>query len=277
VKPWLARWEKHIVSSARTRYCDRQVGEDIGWLVTPFLDGFYYGYMATGDEKWCDMLVDWADSLIKRAVKEPDGFVGWPAKGATGTTFGKDLYTDSQLGEAMAMRPIILMAGEILKRPGLKQRYGKKADEYIQLSERIFAKWNAWGAWREVKDGGLWVIPPVGIDQATGKYVDGYDRRMTDGFTLPANKQNLIARWLIATNRDFMWNQQVQGAEFQRIDGGAPDKRWEKSPGVLWAALTPYDETLRKVFEANHAPDSWGGLAATPWYLWRFGPVKARQ
>jgi len=25
---------------------------------------------------------------------------------------------------------------------------------------------------------------------------------------------------LIATNRDFMWNQQIQGAKFQRIDGG---------------------------------------------------------
>ena len=72
---------------------------------------------------------------------------------------------------------------------------------------------------------------------------------------------------LIATNRDFMWNQQVQGAKFQRIDGGKPDPRWKDSPGVLWTALTPHDDLLRKVFEANHKPDSWGGLATTPWYL----------
>ena len=25
--------------------------------------------------------------------------------------------------------------------------------------------------------------------------------------------------------------------------------------------------TLRKIFEANHKPESWGGLATTPWYL----------
>jgi hypothetical protein len=72
---------------------------------------------------------------------------------------------------------------------------------------------------------------------------------------------------LIATNRDFMWNQQVSGAKFRRIDGGPTDDRWKNSPGVLWTALVPYDPTLRKIFVANHAPDSWGGLAATPWFL----------
>ena len=69
---------------------------------------------------------------------------------------------------------------------------------------------------------------------------------------------------LIATNRDFMWNHKVQGAKFQRIDGGTPDPRWRNSPGVLCLALVPYDETLRSVFEANHNPGSWGGLSSTP-------------
>jgi hypothetical protein len=363
-RDWLARWEKSITGDVRNRYCDREMGEELGWLVSPFLNGFYYGYLATGDPKWCDLLVDWADSVIKRAVKEPDGFIGWPKEGATSTAFGQELYTDSELGEAMALRPIILMAAEIMRSPTLKAKYGKKAEEYIQLAERIFEKWNAWGAWREVKEGGLWVVPPVGIDPKTGKWTDGYQRRATDGFSLPDNKQNHIACWLIAmhdvtrkpvyrdraekwwrvmksrmklrdgkhyvwnywdvggpwdskpdgslrhwvgvhpnggyyaidlegivaayehglvftkedidrliaTNRDYMWNHEVQGAQFKRIDGGEPDKRWAKSPGVLWAALTPYDETLRKVFEANHNPAGWGGLSLTPWYLSRFAP-----
>ena len=30
-------------NDARNRYCDRELGEEIGWLITPFLDGFYYG------------------------------------------------------------------------------------------------------------------------------------------------------------------------------------------------------------------------------------------
>ena len=56
------------------------MGEDIAWEMTPAMDGFYYGYMATKNTKYVDMLVDWTDSLIKRAIKEPDGFVGWPVK-----------------------------------------------------------------------------------------------------------------------------------------------------------------------------------------------------
>ena len=38
------------------------MGEDIAWRVTPFTDGFYYGYMATRDPKWAVMLMDWTDS-----------------------------------------------------------------------------------------------------------------------------------------------------------------------------------------------------------------------
>jgi len=53
-------------------------------------------------------------------------------------------------------------------------------------------------------------------------------------------------------------------------EGGKYDPHWAKSPGVLWSALVPYDESLRKVFEANHDLAGWGGLAATPWYLSRF-------
>ncbi len=79
-----------------------------------------------------------------------------------------------------------------------------------------------------------------------------------------------IAR-LIATNRDFMWNQQIKGAKFQRIDGEKADPRWANSPGLLWTPLAPYDPTLRKIFEANHNPGGWGGLTATPQWVARFG------
>ena len=36
---WIARWEKNITGDARNRYCDKAMGEDIGWLMTPFMDG----------------------------------------------------------------------------------------------------------------------------------------------------------------------------------------------------------------------------------------------
>jgi hypothetical protein len=370
---WLARWQKNILADSRNRYCDKEMGEELGWLVSPFVNGFYYGYLATGDAKWIDRLIDWFDAVIKRGVKEPDGYIGWPKAAGASTEAVPNFTTDNQLGEAMLLRPMVLMAGEILKNPALKDKYGKKAREYIGLSEQVFEKWDHRGAWREIPAGGVWVVPPFGLEAAAeanaSHWTDGYDRRTKDGFTLPANKQNLIAGWLIAmhdvtgkpiyrqrasqwwsvmksrmrlgkdgkyfvwnywdaagpwdskadgslkhwvgvhpnggyygidvegivtayehglvftkediarliaTNRDFMWNQQVTGAAFQRVDGGAPDKRWAKSPGVLWAALAPYDPTLRKIFEANHDPADWGGLASTPQWLARFGPAIAR-
>ena len=360
-KDWLKRWQEHILGEEHHRSCDRETGEEIGWLVSPFLNGFYYGYRATGDTAWVDRLVDWTDSWIRRAVKEPDGYLGWP-KAGTGGELARDYFTDSLLGEAMGFRPVMLMAAEVQNNPELKAKYGEKAAGYVKLAEDTFNKWIARGCWREVKNGGVWVVPAFGLDRDKGTWTEGYARREQDGLTHPANKQNHLARWLIAmheatskpvyrdharkwwqvmrsrmrlreggkyfvwdywnpagpwdyqpdgstrhwvgvhpnggyyqidiegittafehelifsradidilitTNRDFMWNHQVKGAKFRRIDGGEVDARWKESPGTLWTALVPYDAALRKVFEANNDPDAWGGLIATPWFLAR--------
>lgn len=332
------------------------MGEQLGWLVSPFLNGAYYGYLATHDLKWVEMLIDWTDSCLKRGVREPDGFIGWPK--VSDETAGFDF--DSMLGEAMMLRPVVLMADEILKTPALKTKWGSKAQSYLELAEQTFQKWDSRDAWRDAKVGGLWVVQYFGIDPKTGQWTDGYARREVEGFSHPDNKENLIALWLIAmfdvtkkpvyrersekwwqlmkarmktrengqyyvwnywdpagpwdyksdgstkhwvgvhpnggyyaidvegivaafehglvftredinrliaTNREFMWNKEIRGAKFQRIDGGQPDPRWKNSPGVLWTALLPYDETLRKVFVANHDPGSWDGLSDTPWFL----------
>jgi hypothetical protein len=360
-KDWLARWETNILGDERNRYCDHELGEEIGWLISPFLNGFFYGYQATRDPKWVEHLRDWAEAWIQRGVKEPDGFTGWP-KAGTGGLVAKDFLTDSLLGEAMGLRPLVLMAGEILKTSALQAKYRASAESWLRLAGQTFEKWDARGCWREVAAGGLWVVPDWGMDLKSGNWTEGYAQRATNGFSNPDNKQQHIARWLlalsdvtqkpvyreraekwfrlmksrmktredgkyfiwnywdpagpwdyqpdgstrhwvgvhpnggyytadlegivaafehglvfsqadmqklIATNRDFMWNQQVEGAKFQRIDGGQPDVRWKDSPGLLWTALVPHDATLRKIFLANHNPASWGGLSVTPWFLAR--------
>lgn len=356
-KDWQARWEnKTLTDSRQNRYCDTEMAEELGWLVSPFLNGFYYGYLATGNAVWVQKLVEWTDSCIRRAVKEPDGFLGWPK--FSDQTEGFDY--DSMLGEAMILRPVVLMSDEILKTPRLKKKWGAKAQSYIELADNTFHKWDSRDSWRDSQVGGIWVVQYFGIDPKTHQWTEGFARRKTEAFSHPDNKENHIARWLIAmydvtgkpiyreraekwwqlmksrmktrengkyfvwdywdpagpwdykpdgttkhwvgvhpnggyyaidlegivaayqhnlvftkedmdrliaTNKDFMWNQQIQNARFQRIDGGEPDPRWKNSPGVLWDALLPYDETLRKIFVANHNPGDWGGLSATPWYL----------
>ena len=355
---WLARWQANILERTRARYCDKEMGEQVGWLISPCLSGFYYGYLATRDERWVDMLVDWADSWIRRGVKEPDGFIGWPMLDPDGP--GSGVYADSLLGEAMALRPVVLLSSEILNTPALEEKWGAKARGYLELAARLFEKWDSRDCWREVPGGGVWIFPPFGIGRQTGKWTAGYEQRKTGGFTHPDNKENEIACWLlamydvtkkpvyrdraeswfrlmksrmksrdggeflvwnywepagpwdhkndgttkhwvgvhpnggyygidaaaivaafehglvfqredidrlIATNRDFMWNRDVAGARFQRIDGGTPDPRWQNSPGVLWSALVPYDDTLRRIFVTRHNPATWGALSTTPWFL----------
>src|ERR1700733_415041 len=98
-KDWLARWQKNILSDSKNRYCDREMSEELGWLVSPFLNGFYYGYRATGDTQWLERLADWTHAWTARGIKEPDGFLGWPKSG-TGGNVEENLYADSLLGEA---------------------------------------------------------------------------------------------------------------------------------------------------------------------------------
>lgn len=107
------------------------MGEDIAWGMTPVVDGDYNGYMATKNTKYVDMMVDWADSLIKRAVKEPDGYVGWPSEKAAGTDVDNlDNYNaDSLLSDAMVFTPIVLLAGEMTRGSGAQgevPRQGRK-------------------------------------------------------------------------------------------------------------------------------------------------------
>lgn len=145
---WLARWEKNILGDSRNRYCDKETGEELGWHVSPFLNGFYYGFLATRDPKWIERLIDWTDSCLKRTVNEPDGFPGWP-KGDGGGGESKEYNADSLLGEAMLLRPVVLAAAEIRKTPALQDRWGAKAENYVKLAEEIFQKWDSRDCWHD--------------------------------------------------------------------------------------------------------------------------------
>ena len=200
---WLSRWQKNISGQLRQNYCSKDMGEDMGWLMLPLLKGFYYGYLATGNEQWPALLADCTDSWIKRAIAEPDGYLGWPKVGAAGYNIDHldEFYADSLLGEAMVLRYVVLMSGDILATPSLEEKFGAKAKTYVALAERVFEKWDKRGAWRDTAGGGAVTVElPFGIDRKTAAWTDGYqDRYSTSvGFSHQDNKANLIACWLIA-------------------------------------------------------------------------------
>ena len=79
-----------------------------------------------------------------------------------------------------------------------------------------------------------------------------------------------IAR-LIATNRDFMWNQQIKNAKFQRIDGGKPEPRWTNSPGCSGPPWRPMTRRCGKSLKPTIIRAIGAALTATPEWVARFG------
>jgi len=202
-KQWLSRWQRNILDNVRNNYCGKEVGEDMGWVMSPMLRGYYYGYLATQNVLWVDLFASCADSWMRRSVIEPDGYPGWPKIGAAGTNVDDldEYFTDSMLGEAMVLHYIVLMSDQILKTPLLAERFAPRAVKYIRLSEQIFEKWDKRGAWRGTARGrAITVVLPFGIDKKTDAWTEGYETRNAPGrgFSHPNNKANLIASWLLA-------------------------------------------------------------------------------
>jgi hypothetical protein len=202
-KDWLSRWQANIRSNVSNNYCTKEMGEDMGWIMFPMLKGFYYGYLTTKNPDWVTLFLDCTDSWMKRAVVEPDGYIGWPKVGAAGTTVDDldDFYADSILGEALVLRYVALMSELILKTPSLDEKFSAKAKSYLAVAEQIFEKWDKRGAWRETKNGGMISVElPYGIDKKTWTWTDSYQERDApgNGFSHPDNKANLVACWLIA-------------------------------------------------------------------------------
>jgi len=269
-KEWFTLWDKEISGESKGyRTCDREMGEGIAWGMTPIMDGYYYGYMATHDTKYVDMMVDWADSLIKRAVKEPDGFVGWPSKGAAGSWVDNldDWNADSMLSEAMVFRPIVLLAGEMIKNPALKEKYRAKGESYLKLAEQLYEKWVKRGGWRETGEGGLIsVVMPYGMDPTNQKWI-GFDTRNAPGHgaSHPDNKANEVARWMLA-----MWD--VTGKPEYKDHA----ERWFKvqksrmklkSDGTYeiwnyWQPAGPWD------YKPDGSPKHWIGVHPNGGYYW---------
>lgn len=138
------------------------MAEEIGWLISPLLNGLAYGYLATRDPQWINRLVDWTGSWIMRGMVESGGYMGWPEVGAAGTDVENlnSFYVNSLLGEAVVLRPVMLAAVTILRDPGLGKIHGDKARSYLRLARDMFGKWERRGAWRASGDGMTSVVLP---------------------------------------------------------------------------------------------------------------------
>jgi hypothetical protein len=225
--------------------------------------------MATRNAKYVDMLADWADSLVKRAVTEPDGYVGWPSKAAAGTAVDNldDYDADSFLSDAMVLRPIVLMAREMTTNPALKEKYGARGESYLKLAEQIYEKWVTRGGWRETSGGGMISVTlPYGMDPSHKTWIDfGTRNAPGHGFSHPDNKSNEVARWMLAMwdvtgkleyrDRAEKWFK-VQKSRMKVKDDGTYEI-WN-----YWQPAGPWD------YKAGGAPKHWVGVHPNGGYYW---------
>ena len=213
LQEWLTDWNANITGTdTGYRTCATAMGEDLDWLLTPPLEGMYYGYMATGNTKYVDMFADWTDTFLARAVIEPDGYPGWPAADASGTSqtapgLQANLYNDiadSMLGDAAAFRVIALMAYQMINNPALQATYGTKGQAYLNYAETIYDKWMARGGWQATTvngvNGEISVVMPQGVNSATAPtlWTTYSTNPMLGAASHPCNKANEVARWMLA-------------------------------------------------------------------------------
>lgn len=331
-------WRRNIRATLAARYCDTAMGEDVGWLIAPVLEALYYAYLATGDVTWIEFQTDWAQAWIRRGITEPDGYIGWPALAAAGTDVDdlNSFYADSLLGEAMALRPLLLTASAIQSHPVLDSQFGATARSHVELARHIHEKWQRRAAWRTTAGNGLIsIVLPYGIDHATGRWTAGEHERhdISTGFSHPDNKANLVALWLLAmadATGDGKYRDQAEGwfrlmksrmhlqpdGTYQIWNYWEPAGAWDYSildipkhwigihpnpgyyetdvkaiaaayqrrvvfvdddierlvrtavtSGRMWAALAPFDCSIRSHLWHTIDPGNWDGMTLMPWLL----------
>ncbi len=265
---WMEPWRRNILATLKARYCDTAMGEEVGWLIAPVLEALYLAYLATADPAWIELQTEWAQAWIRRGVTEPDGYIGWPKVGAAGTDVDNldGFYADSMLGEAMALRPILLMASSIQGDPALRSRFGEAAGSHVDLARRIHEKWERRAAWRATADEGMIsIVLPYGIDRVSGRWTpEGRERNDPSiGFSHPDNKANLVALWLLAmtdATGDSKYRDQAEAwfrlmKSRMHLEKDGTYRIWN-----YWEPAGPWD------YHAFGVPKHWIGIHPNPGY-----------
>jgi hypothetical protein len=175
-------------------------------------------------------------------------------------------HADSLLGEAMALRPVVLMSVEIRKNPALRERYGAKANAYVGLSEDMFKKWNMRGGWRRTDGGGIIsVVVPFGIDEKTWTWTDGYENRGAPraGFSHQNNKANLVASWLLAM---FEATHKLEYKERAEKWFWLMKSRMKIASGSTYGIWNYWEPAGRWDYKASGIPKHWIGIHPNPAY-----------
>jgi hypothetical protein len=161
-------------------------GENFCWHAHVGLDQFVENYELTKETEWLDAGIKYYDFLIGKMATDPDGYKGWI--GVYG--YDDNYWQDALVGDAILFDGILNFSVLVLENKSLKNRYGDKANSYVDAARKDFIeKWDKRGCW--IDDG------PYGTYVEFNKYLksDNLKEWITapeesrSGISHPFNKQ----------------------------------------------------------------------------------------
>ena len=156
------RWVPYtLFGSAHDRYYENQDGEDLGWTEGPYMQGFAYGYRASGDTQWLDSLKHHFDVMITRLTPNPepeDNYRGWYHVSPFYSTDGQTQF-DFIVTEGLIFRGVAMFIEDVYQDPNLQPQYLNDANRYLAIIDEMLAKWDARNCWRTVgSDAGIYLF-----------------------------------------------------------------------------------------------------------------------
>ena len=195
----LAAWKTHVLDPKRvTKHTD---GEDICWLVTPYLRGMVAMGEARGDVESLDAYCKAFEHLMSVTGTDLDGLFGWPT---TKGSYGRHGPRCIIMNDAHIAFTVAEFARVVRADPDLKARYGARADAYLKfIEEKIFRKWK--DAWLELgretttlrRRGNRLVREKVDFPGPAGVY-RFYEPGKRPGRSLPLNQFLSVAKAFLA-------------------------------------------------------------------------------
>lgn len=125
--------------------------EDITWQASRYIRMALLAYWLTGDEQYLDMFVSRADALCDQIETDSDGFRGW--YGLPLELFRHPEHPDRELD---VMLTSFVMAGlfaefaATVDEEDLRNKYGAKRNEYMDLAAEMVEKWHERGSYRDL-------------------------------------------------------------------------------------------------------------------------------
>ncbi len=141
----ITRWKSSVLRMEHfTKYTD---GEDMTWLMSPYLRGLALMAEATGDRECMDMFSRAFEHVMSLAGEDIDGLFGWPTiKG----NYGKHGKRCIIMDDAIICEPVAIFGRVLKKNPKLNNIYGGRYRKYLSFVEnKIFPKWK--DSWLELK------------------------------------------------------------------------------------------------------------------------------